>query len=231
MLALTDFEEPARRYLPRPIFGYVEGGVETNATRTANRAAFSDWAFVPRMLVNTSARTQKATIFGRTYDSPFGFCPMGGISMAAYQGDIVFARAAAEANIPMILSGSALTTLESVREAGPTAWFQAYLPGEIDPITRLVTRAERAGYETLVLTVDVPVSANRENNVRSGFHTPLRPSLRLAWDCSLRPRWLIGMFARTMLTQGMPHYENMINRAPLFARKAVRARGRRDKLS
>src|SRR5689334_2170092 len=81
MLALTDFEEPARRYLPRPIFGYIAGGVETDTTRLANRAAFADWAFVPRMLMNTSERTQKATIFGRTYDAPFGFCPMGGISM------------------------------------------------------------------------------------------------------------------------------------------------------
>ena len=231
MLALTDFEEPARRYLPRPIFGYVAGGVETDASLRANRAAFAELSFVPRVLVNTGERTQHKTIFGRTYDAPFGFSPMGGISMAAYQGDIVFARAAAEANIPMILSGSSLTPLERVREEGRTAWFQAYLPGEIDPINKLVERVERAGYETLCLTVDVPVPANRENNVRSGFHTPLRPSLRLAWDCSLRPRWLIGMFARTLLLHGMPHYENMINRAPLFARKVERERGRRDKLS
>jgi len=231
MLALTDFEEPARRYLPRPIFGYVSGGAETDATLRGNRAAFAELTFVPRVLVNTSERTMKTTIFGRTYDAPFGFSPMGGISMAAYRGDLVFARAAAEANIPMILSGSALTPLERVKETGRTAWFQAYLPGEIDPITNLVNRVARAGYETLCLTVDVPVPANRENNVRSGFHTPLRPSLRLAWDCSLRPRWLVGMFARTMLVDGMPHYENMINRAPLFAKKAERERGPRDKLS
>src|SRR3982074_36594 len=92
ILALEDFEAPARRYLPRPMFGYVSGGAETNASLRANRAAFDELAFVPRVLVDVSARTQKTTLFGQTYDAPFGFAPMGGSSMAAYQGDIVLAR-------------------------------------------------------------------------------------------------------------------------------------------
>ncbi len=89
----------------------------------------------------------------------------------------------------------------------------------------------RAGYDTFVLTVDVQVSANRENNVRSGFHTPLRPSLRLAWDGIIRPRWLFGMFLRTLWLHGMPHFENMGRRVPLISRTEEREPGRRDKLS
>lgn len=231
MLALDDFEDVARRRIPRPIFGYVSGGVETNSSREANRAAFGDLAFVPRTLVNTTGRTQKTTLFGHTYDMPFGIAPMGGTAMAAYQGDLVLARAAAKANIPMILSGAALTPLEQVRQEGATAWFQAYLPGENDTITRLVERVERAGYDTLVLTVDVQVAANRENNVRTGFYTPLRPTLRLAWDGLIRPRWLIGMLARTLVLHGMPHFENMGPRVPLISRTGERGRGRRDQLS
>jgi L-lactate dehydrogenase (cytochrome) len=92
---------------------------------------------------------------------------------------------------------------------GPTAWFQAYLPGEPEIITPLVERAQRAGFETLVLTVDVQVAANRENNVRTGYSSPLRPTPRLAWDCLLRPRWLCGTFGRTLLNHGMPHLENL----------------------
>ena len=231
VLALDDFEEAARRYIPRPIFGYVSGGAETNASLRGNRAAFNELAFVPRVLVNVSERTQKTTLFGRPYDAPFGLAPMGGTAMAAYQGDLVLARAAAAANIPMILSGASLTPLERVREAGPTAWFQAYLPGETGPITQLVDRVARAGYDTLVLTVDVPVAANRENNVRSGFHTPLRPTLRLAWDGIIRPRWLFGMLARTLLLHGMPHFENWGPRVPLLSRTGERERGLRDQLS
>ena len=230
ILALDDFEAPARRYLPRPMFGYVSGGAETNASLRANRAAFDEIEFLPRVLVDVSGRTAKATLFGRGYDAPFGFAPMGGTSMAAFRGDVVLARAAAEANIPMIMSGASLTRLEDVRAAGSTAWFQAYLPGETGPITRLIERVARSGFDTLVLTVDVPVSANRENNVRSGFSRPLRPTARLAWECALRPRWLFGMFLRTLLVDGMPHFENMGARIPLITR-ASRGDGERDRLA
>src|SRR6478672_11641044 len=102
ILALDDFEDAARRVIPRPIFGYVTGGVETNASLRANREVWDEIAFVPRTLFDTSQRTHKTTLFGQTYDAPFGIAPMGGTAMAVYQGDLVLARAAAAANIPMI---------------------------------------------------------------------------------------------------------------------------------
>jgi len=230
VLSLDDFEEPARRYLPRPMFGYVSGGAETNASLRANRAQFDEIELSPRVLVDVSARTAKTELFGRGYAAPFGIAPMGGTSMAAFRGDLVLARAAAAAGIPMIMSGASLTRLEDVRAAGATAWFQAYLPGETGPITRLLERVARSGFDTLVLTVDVPVSANRENNARSGFSRPLRPTPRLAWESALKPRWLFGMFLRTLLVDGMPHFENMGARIPLITR-ASRGDGERDRLA
>jgi L-lactate dehydrogenase (cytochrome) len=131
----------------------------------------------------------------------------------------------------MIMSGSSLMKLEEVREAGPTAWYQAYLPGDDGPITQLVERAARGGFDTLVLTADGQVPGNRENNVRNGYSTPLRPSLRLAWDGIIRPRWTVGMFLRTLFLHGMPHFENTGTRIPLLTASAKRERGRRDKLS
>ena len=231
MLALDDFEAPARRYIPRPIFGYISGGAETNASMRGNRSAFDDLAFVPKALVDVSGRGQKTVLFGHTYDAPFGIAPMGGTAMAAYQGDLVLARAAAQANLPMILSGASLTPLEQIAATNRNAWFQAYLPGELDAITGLVDRVARAGFDTLCVTVDVAVGANRENNVRSGFHTPLRPTLRLAWDGITRPRWLIGMLARTLLLHGMPYFENMGPRAPMLSSMATRGWRVRDQLS
>ncbi|MGZ8212853.1 MAG: alpha-hydroxy acid oxidase, partial [Burkholderiales bacterium] len=207
MLSLEDFEEPARRCLPRPIYGYISGGSETNASLRGNRAAFDEYNFVPRVLVNTRARSQKTTLLGRTYDLPFGFPPMGGTSLAAFEGDLVLAKVASDLNIPMIQSGASLITLERVKQVGRTAWFQSYLPGEPSIITPLVERAQNAGFETLVLTVDVPVMANRENNVRNGYSSPLKPTPRLAWDCVVRPGWLFGTFLRTVLKHGMPHLE------------------------
>jgi len=209
LLCLDDFEAPARAHLPRPIFGYISGGVETNASLDGNRSAFNEWEFLPRVLVNTKARHQKTTLFGRTYDLPFGFPPMGATALAAYRGDDVLGKVAAKLNTVMIQSGASLTTMEHLKSVGSNAWFQAYLPGEPDIIVPLVERAQATGFEVLVLTVDVQVSANRENNVRAGFSSPLKPSLRLAWDCMLRPRWTLGTFARTVMNHGMPHLENM----------------------
>jgi len=231
ILCLDDFEEPARRFLPRPIFGYISGGVETDSSRDANRSAFGEYEFLPRVLVNTKARHQKTTLFGRTYDLPFGFPPMGGTSLAAYMGDSVLAKVAGELNTVMIQSGASLTPMERLKEVGPTAWFQAYLPGDPGIITPLVERAQRSGFEVLVLTVDVQVAANREINVRTGYSSPLKPSLRLAWDGLLRPRWLCGTFGRSIMNHGMPHLENMgFPRIPILGH-TERPRWSRDGLS
>src|SRR3979490_1860611 len=212
------------------MFGYVSGGAETNASLSANRAQFDEIELLPRVLVDVSGRTAKAALFGRGYGAPFGIAPMGGTSMAAFRGDVVLARAAAGANIPMIMSGASLTRLEDVRAGGDTTWFPAYPPGETGPITQLVERVGRAGFDTLVLTVDVPVSANRENNVRSGFSRPLRPTARLARESAPRPRWLFRLFLRTLLGDGMPHFENMCARIPLIT-SLERGDGERDRLA
>jgi L-lactate dehydrogenase (cytochrome) len=98
------------------------------------------------------------------------------------------------------------------------------LPGEDARIVALLDRVRAAGYATLVVTVDLPVAGNRENNIRAGFSTPLRPSLRLAWDGLVRPRWLIGTMLRTLLTSGMPHFENSFAErgAPLLSSNVAR---------
>src|SRR5918995_543411 len=163
ILALDDFEVAARHHLPRPIFGYVSGAAETNASLRDNRAAFEEFGFVPRVLVDVSRRTQAVELLGRTYAAPFGIAPMGISALSAYRGDLVLARAAGQANIPMVMSGSSLIRLEEVAKANPSAWFQAYLPGEPERVLGLLERVERAGFETLMLTVDTAVLANREN--------------------------------------------------------------------
>lgn len=232
ILSLEDLEPAARAFLPRPVFEFVSGGVESNASRADNRAAFMELGFVPRVLTDVSRRSQATSLFGRTYAAPFGLAPMGMSALAAYRGDLVLARAAAAANVPMIMSGSSLIPLEDVAREGRTAWFQAYLPGEPERILALVDRVERAGFDTLLLTVDVAVSANRENNVRAGFSTPLRPNLRLAFDGLIRPRWLLGTAARTLLRHGMPHFENSYatRGVPILARNVLRDFGARDHL-
>lgn len=233
ILSLQDFETAARRHLPRPIFGFIAGAAEDRRAFDGMRAAFDTWALQPRVLVDVSQRTQAIELFGERYASPFGIAPMGISALSAYRGDLVQARAAQKAGIPMILSGTSLIRLEEVVAEAPSTWFQAYLPGVIGRLDALVDRVARAGYRTLVVTADVPVAGNRENNVRSGFSTPLRPGLRLAWDGAIRPRWLLGTFARTLLRHGMPHFENSFAErgAPILSARAVREFSARDHLS
>ncbi|MBS0455554.1 MAG: alpha-hydroxy-acid oxidizing protein [Proteobacteria bacterium] len=232
VLSLDDFEVQARRFLPHPIFAYVSGGCETNRSLRGNREVFERHAWVTRVLHNTSGRSLATRMFDQEWAAPFGIAPMGISALSAYQGDLVQARAALSANVPMILSGTSLIPMEEVAKANPQAWFQAYVPGEVQRIHKLLDRVEQAGFRTLVVTVDTPVSGNRENNIRAGFSTPLRPSLSLAWQGMTHPGWLFGTALKTLLRHGMPHFENSqaTRGAPILSSSVLRDFGARDHL-
>ena len=232
MLSLHDFEAAARRRLPRPIYGYIAGAAEDNASLHDNRAVFDEHGFVTRVLRDVSQRSQAVELFGEHYSTPFGIAPMGINALSTYRGDLVLARAARRAGIVSVMSGTSLIPMEEVARDSPGTWFQAYLPGDPARIDALIDRVERAGFRTLVVTVDIPISANRENNLRTGFSTPLRPSLRLAWDGLVRPRWAVGTFLRTLLHHGMPHFENSFatRGAPIVSASVLRDFSARDHL-
>jgi L-lactate dehydrogenase (cytochrome) len=232
-LTLDDFEPVARRLLPKFLYGYVSGGAETDAALHDNRKAFDEYGFVPRVLKDVSGRDQTTTLFGRTYASPFGIPPMGSSALIAYRGDIVLTRAARAANLPMILSASSLITLEDIRRANDAAWYQAYLAGLPERIEPLVDRVAAAGYDTFVVTADVPVPPNRENNIRNGFQVPLAITPRVFWDTVTHPDWLLNTWARTLVNHGMPHFENMDAKQgpPVLAKNLMRNIGARDQLA
>jgi L-lactate dehydrogenase (cytochrome) len=232
-LSLDDFEITARRRLPKMLYGYISGAAETDAAFRDNRRAFEEYGFVPRVLKDVSNRDQTTTLFGKTYASPFGIPPMGSAALSAYRGDIVLARAGAAMNVPMILSASSLIKLEDVQRANPAAWYQAYLAGDDSRIEPLVDRVTEAGYDTFVVTADVPVPPNRENNVRNGFQVPLAITPRVAWDTLTHPHWLFGTWTRTLLNYGMPHFENMdaMRGPPVLAKNLMRNIGKRDQLA
>jgi L-lactate dehydrogenase (cytochrome) len=208
ILCLDDFERAARKHLPGPVFAYISGAVERNQSLHANARSFERYEFVTRVLVDMSRRTTATTLLGHRYAAPFGLAPMGICALSGYRGDLVLTRAAAAENVPMIMSGSSLIPMEEIVAANPDAWFQAYLPGAEADMVALIERVKAAGYRTLVVTVDASIASNRENNIRAGFSTPLRPGLRLAWEGLTHPRWLFGTFLKTIVRHGMPHFEN-----------------------
>ena len=228
---MEDFQPIAKRRLPRQIYGYSAGAAETNQSFQAAAASYRTLGLLPRVLVDTSGRSTAARLFGTDYALPVGIAPMGLSGLSTFEGDLVLARAAATEGSLAVMSETSLIPLERVRREGGSRWFQAYLPGEADRIAAMVRRVAAAGFETLALTVDVPVAANRENNVRTGFSIPLRPTPRLFWDGLTHPRWSCGTFLRT-LAQGMPHFENMdaFRGPPILARSVERNLGSRDGL-
>lgn len=221
---LHDVERLARRKLPRPIFGYIDHVAEDGRTQRANLTVFDKYCFLPKAFVNVSHIDLQTELYGKRYAVPFGIAPMGISALSAYQGDLVLARAAAVRNFPMIMSGSSLVPMEEVAKVEGADWFQAYLPGTAEGIEALIERIKRAGFKKLVVTLDYPVPPNPDNLRKSGFSSPLEPSLRLAFDGLIRPDWLCNTFLRTLWKHGMPHFENnhAERGAPMISRKAAR---------
>lgn len=224
ILSLDDFEHVARRYVPHPIFSYVNSGSHAMTTFKENRSAFDDFRVVPRVLVGVAKRSQKVTLFGETYDSPFGVAPMGMESLVSYRGDLEIAAACEDANIPFIQSGASLIRLEDVRAACRTSWFQAYIPTDRQDLVGLIDRVTAARFKTLVVTVDMTAGARSEVAARAGFNAPFKPNFHTFWSGAMRPAWTVGNFLRTLVRHGMPHFENLDGGrgSPILSRTGMR---------
>jgi L-lactate dehydrogenase (cytochrome) len=230
-LNLHDFEQAARRRLPRAIFEFIAKGSEDGESQAANREAFRRVRLVPRVLRDTSRRGTDCIALGLPWSAPFGVAPMGALGVAGFQADLALARACREEGIPFVLSGASLVRLERVAAENAGAWFQMYPSQDESDNRKLIERLRAAGFAALVVTVDVPVGGNRENDARNGYSSPLRPSPRLVADALLHPRWLCGALLRTLLAEGLPQFENYgSGRAPMFGFRPARAH-RRDTLS
>ena len=197
---IEDLHRIARRKLPKVIFDYIEGGVEDERGLARNEAAFRKHQLLPRYLVDVSKRDQSATVFGRTYASPFGISPTGGVGLYRREGEVMLAQAAAEANIPYIMSGGSNASMEEAARVAPNnVWFQLYAAKDGNITDALIGRARDAGLGALVLTVDVPMHPKRERNQRNGFvnvrsggvleSLKLKPSIIL--EAMTHPAWVI----------------------------------------
>ena len=221
VLNLDDFERLVRRRLPRAVYGYVSGGAESGAAYRNNRDVFANWHLVTRILRDVSHRDQGVTLFGHRYASPFAIAPMGASAVVGYDADNRMAQAARDANVPFILRANSITPMEEIGRTNPQSWFAAYQQPDARNIREMCERVAAAGLKVFVLTVDVPVGSNRENNIRSGYTMPLRIGPRLVVDGALHPRWTAATAARTLLRRGIPSISNIDprNHPTIFSRK------------
>ncbi len=223
----ADARRLARRRLPWMLFDYIDGaaGDETGAIR--NRMALDDLNFRPRVLRDVSQRSLSVSLFDGMAAAPFGISPMGMCNLAGPGADLMLARLAARENVPLGVSTVASTAMEPLIEtAEGNAWFQLYFSGDGAGTFKLVDRAKAAGYETLILTVDVPEVGRRPRELRHGFTMPFKIGPRQFLDFALHPRWSLAA-----LFHGRPQMANFAMPGFDFDRTESRARADWDTLN
>jgi isopentenyl diphosphate isomerase/L-lactate dehydrogenase-like FMN-dependent dehydrogenase len=208
-LNIAELRGLARRTLPRGLFEFVDRGTEDEYAIRAYRHAFEAIRFHPRVLVDVSKRAQSTDFFGTPVSTPLAVAPTGAAGLLWFDGEIAIARAAAQVGIPFTLSTASIVSMERVAaEAGGRLWFQLYMWPDRQMSYRLIERVRAAGYEALIVTVDVPVSPNREYNARNGFTLPMRLTHRNIVDVALHPNWFFRVFLRYLMRAGIPMLEN-----------------------
>lgn len=214
---LDDIRKLAKRRLPRIAFDFIDGGADDERCLQRNREAFSRYQLVPRYLRNVSHCDQTVQLLGRTYASPIGISPTGLAGLWRPDADLLQAEAARDANVPFLLSSASNNALEDVAAIAPDhVWFQMYCTTDEKINADLVQRAIRAKICALVVSVDVPVSSNRERNRRNGFSRPFRMTPAVVLEALMHPRWVL----RYLRTGGIPMMQNWKPYAPTGASAA-----------
>lgn len=189
-----DLRLRAQRVLPRFAFDYIEGGAGREQALRRSQEAFRDTCLSPRVLVNSAAPASLGTRFlGHDWAIPFGIAPVGLPGLAWPCADSMLALAAEVARAPMVTATPGTERLEKVREKAPgSSMFQLYVGTSPDITNDLIARAEAAGFDTLVVTADVPRPGKRLRDLRNRFSLPLKLGPGLAMDLLSHPRWSLA---------------------------------------
>lgn len=174
-ICFADLEKAVAEKIEAGPFGYIRSGAGSEQTLRNNRAAFEKYSIVPRFLNDVSNVDTSVHLFGKTYPTPLLFAPVGMNGMVHDEGELAVARAAQFLNIPYIQSTVSTFALEEVAQAAPSAtkWFQLYWSTNEEIAFSMAARAEEAGFEAIVLTVDTVMLGWREEDVRNQF-SPLK---------------------------------------------------------
>jgi lactate 2-monooxygenase len=180
-ISYEDWENKARELVPAGPFDYAAGGSIEEQTIASNRAAFSRWAIVPRMLRDVSNRSMAITLFNQQLKTPVMLAPVGMQKISHPEGELATARAAAAAGVPLVVSTVSSHSMEQIAEVMGDAprWYQLYWSTDREVSASMVKRAEAAGYSAIVLTVDTVMLGWKRRDFRNGY-SPLREGYGMA---------------------------------------------------
>ena len=193
-LTIYDLRDIAKRRTPQAPFDYTDGGADSESSLDRARAAYEKIEFQPNILRNVKNVDLSVKMLGKVMSMPLGIAPTGFTRMMQTEGEYAGACAAADAGIPYTLSTMGTRSIEAVAAAAPTGrnWFQLYMWKDRDRSMALVDRANKAGFDTLVLTVDVPVAGARLRDVRNGMTIPPSLTVKTIINAIPRPAWWIN---------------------------------------
>jgi L-lactate dehydrogenase (cytochrome) len=201
-LTIPDLRRIAKRRTPRSVFDYTDGAAEAEISLRRARKLFAEMELQPSILRDVSDIDLGTSILGGRSELPFGFAPTGFTRMMNHEGESAVVKVAEEIGIPYALSTMGTTSIEDVAAAAPNArkWFQLYVWKDRDAGENLVKRSQAAGFEALMLTVDVPVAGARLRDVRNGFTIPPSLTAKTVLDASLHPAWWANLLTTRPLT-------------------------------
>jgi len=188
---IYDLRLAAKKATPRGPFDYTDGAAEQEISLNRARKSFEDIEFLPHILRDVSNVSLETQMLGKTYKMPVGIAPTGFTRMMHTDGEKAGASTAATFGIPFTLSTMGTTSIEKVKESAPKGsnWFQLYLWRDRERSLELIKRAETAGYDGLVLTVDAQVAGARLRDVRNGLTVPPTLTVGTFLNALPRPGW------------------------------------------
>ncbi|MDO7835629.1 FMN-dependent L-lactate dehydrogenase LldD [Sphingobium sp. HBC34] len=196
--ATTDYREAARRRLPPFLFHYIDGGAYAEHTMGRNMSDLSDVALRQRVLRNVADLSLETMVFGQPLAMPVVLAPVGLTGMYARRGEVQAARAAASKGVPFTLSTVSVCAIDEVqRQSSAPIWFQLYVLKDRGFMRDALERAQAAGVQTLVFTVDMPVPGARYRDAHSGMSGP-NAAFRRMVQAITHPRWAwdVGVMGR-----------------------------------
>ena len=200
-LTIYDLRDIAKRRTPQAPFDYTDGGADSESSLTRARSTFERVEFQPRILRDVSVVDTSVKMLGQTMSMPIGIAPTGFTRMMQTEGEYAGATAARDAGIPYTLSTMGTRSIEDVARIAPDGrnWFQLYMWKDRDRSMALVDRAKAAGFDTLVLTVDVPVAGARLRDVRNGMTIPPSLTSKTILNALPRPAWWLNFLTTDSL--------------------------------
>lgn len=201
VVLIRDFKKIASRKVPKAVYDYVEGGAHQEVSLQRSVEAFLRVEFQPNVLRDISKIDTAVEIFGEKISIPVIFAPTGYTRMMHHSGEIAVAEIAKRNNLIYCLSTMGTTAPDELALAVPDArlWFQFYLMKDRQASVKMIERAQKHGFEVLILTVDTPVSGIRARDIRNGLTIPPRIGIKTLFDMAKKPHWWLNLLTTAPL--------------------------------